>query len=319
MQEVKESDSMSQWAGAEPRAANWWLVQPRDAGITCEMVDESGGSKQKAWQVPGAMGYSGCHRCGSMDHRAAECALTVEDWATAQMMKHGREWTQVQVQQILAKAEVRATAATTERQSWSRVVQAGAGGSQWRRKKTPAQVEAQQRYAEQRRVRQAQVAAGAARRKAALAMAAMRRGEYPKPKAMVADAKADVKEAEAKRRAAARRKQQAREVMHDASVERDVAGMAQHRYLDAQAEERNAAAGLQVAQEKKQAAQAEVARQRRTERQLELERQREQVYLEQQWQNLFQVPTDEIEKQKSKCNTKRKAKVKGMIPLDGDV
>ena len=51
----------------------------------------------------------------------------------------------------------------------------------------------------------------------------------------------------------------------------------------------------------------------------ELERQREQVYLEQQWQNLFQVPTDEIEKQKSKCNTKRKAKVKGMIPLDGDV
>ena len=71
-------------------------------------------------------------------------------------------------------------------------------------------------------------------------------------------ARAVVKEAEAKRRAAARRKQQAREVMHDASVERDVAGMAQHRYLDAQAEERNAAAGLQVAQEKKQAAQAEI-------------------------------------------------------------
>ena len=149
LEKMQDSDSVSQWAAAEPRAANWWLVQPRDAGITCETVDESGRSKQIAWQVPGAMGYSGCHRCGSVEHRAAECALTVEDWATAQMMKHGREWTQVQVQQILAKAEVRAIAATAEQKSWSRVAQAGAGGAQGRREKTLAQVAAQKRYAEQ--------------------------------------------------------------------------------------------------------------------------------------------------------------------------
>ena len=237
---------MSQWAGAEPRAANWWLVQPRDAGITCEMVDESGGSKQKAWQVPGAMGYSGCHRCGSMDHRAAECALTVEDWATAQMMKHGREWTQVQVQQILAKAEVRATAATTEQQSWSRVVQAGAGGAQWRREKTPAQVEAQKRYAEQRKVRQARTHAQQHREKARRAMAAVRRGEYPKPRAAVAEAKAKIWEAKAQRRAATLQQQRAQVTVRNTALDRDTRGIALHRGLMARDRERIAASRIET-------------------------------------------------------------------------
>ena len=135
-------------------------------------------------QIPGTAGYRGCWVCGHAGHRAADCsarqATQVQDWMANEIVTHGREWTQVQVQQILAKAEVRATAATTERQSWSRVVQAGAGGSQWRRKKTPTQVEAQKRHAEQRKVQQARTHARQYQEKAQRAMAAVRRGEYPK-------------------------------------------------------------------------------------------------------------------------------------------
>ena len=166
--------------------------------------------------------------------------MTVEDWAAAQMMKHGREWTQVQVQQILAKAEVRATAATTEQQSWSRVVQAGAGGAQWRREKTPAQVEAQKRYAEQRKVRQARAHARQYREKARRAMAAVRRGEYPKPRAAVAEAKAKVWEAEAQRRAAALQQQQAQVTMHNTTLDRETAGIVMHKRLWARDRERMA-------------------------------------------------------------------------------
>ena len=170
------------WWRVEPRAARWWMATPRTTGRTwregeqrhvgvCGVPAAGGG------QIPGLAGYSGCWVCGHQGHRAAECSRAqgaqVESWLVSEIAKHGREWTQVQVQQILAKAEVRATAATTEQQSWSRVVQAGAGGAQWRREKTPAQVEAQKRYAEQRKVRQARTHARQYREKARRAMAAV--------------------------------------------------------------------------------------------------------------------------------------------------
>ena len=167
--------------------------------------------------------------------------MTVEDWATAQMMKHGREWTQVQVQQILAKAEVRAIAATAEQKSWSKVAQAGAGGAQGRMEKTLAEVAAQKRYAEQRKVRQAKIHARQYRQKAQRAMAAVQRGKYPEPRGALAETKAKVWEAEAQRRAAALQQQQAQVTMQNTTVDRETAGIVMHKRLMARDRERMAA------------------------------------------------------------------------------
>lgn len=281
-------------------------------------------------QIPGLAGFGGCWKCGSMEHRAADCPVVAaeqaEQWLAMKIADEGEEQALMALAQVLAGAKQQAQQIVEKRQQQQEAT------LEEQRREAERRRQQQQRYAEQRRVRQAQVAARRHREKARSAMAAVRRGEYPKPKAAIVEAKADVKEAEAKRRAAARRKQQAYEMMHDASVERDVAGMAQHRYLDAQVEERNAVGELQAAQEKKQAAQVELARQRQIEQKLELERQKQQTYLDQQWQNLFQIPaqntvtievnpTAEVKKQsrRSRYNAKRRAKANGMIPLDGDV
>ena len=129
--------------------------------------------------------------------------MTVEDWATAQMVKHGREWTQVQVR----------THGNTER----------------------------------------------ARR----AMAAVRRGEYPKPRAAVAEAKAKVWEAEAQRRAAALQQQQAQVTMQNTTLDRETAGIVMHKRLWARDRERMATHRKEGAMREQRAAQEQLAKQQR--------------------------------------------------------
>ena len=218
-------------------------------------------------QVPGTAHYGGCYVCGEVGHRAADCAAAMESWMVKQMVQRGVDWAKVNIAQIMAKAEVRAK---QQRRSWSQVVQQGGEGraQRWR----PSE-EARKRYAERRQVRRAQQAAQTARQKAAAAMEAVRRGEYPTPWASLTEAQAKVKEATAQRRASVQLQQQARKVqlqqqqgqlVRSAPQEqqsRQAAGWALHKELEAKTQQRNAEASLQRAQQQAKEAKLELKQQ----------------------------------------------------------
>ena len=221
-------------------------------------------------QIPGTAGYRGCWVCGHAGHRAADCsarqATQVQDWMANEIVTHGREWTQVQVQQMMAKAELKAQV-VRQQQSWAQVAQQQTGAGQapavTKRQKTQAEVAAAQRYAARRRATYAARAARKARQVARAAMDAVRRGEYPKPRAAVAEAKAKVWEAEAQTRAEALRRQRAQVTMQNTTIDRDTAGIALHRGLTAKHRERMATSKLEAAKQEERAAQVELAKQQR--------------------------------------------------------
>ena len=96
------------------------MVTPRATGRTWQ-----GGKQRHVYvcnvaeagnvQIPGTAGYRGCWVCGHAGHRAADCsarqATQVQDWMANEIVTHGREWTQVQVQQMMAQAELKASSA----------------------------------------------------------------------------------------------------------------------------------------------------------------------------------------------------------------
>ena len=136
---------MADWWLVKPKQRDWWLVQPGAAtgrtwsgggeqhGCVCDVGMLSGGA-----QTPGLAGYRGCWVCGDTGHRAAECsagqAAQVESWMVGEIVKHGREWTQVQVQQMIARAELRAQVQAQKQEqqqrSWAQVAQRQTGAGQ---------------------------------------------------------------------------------------------------------------------------------------------------------------------------------------------
>jgi len=303
-------------------------VEPRAAGSTCEQQQCGGRRQQGGEQIPGTAGYSGCHVCGDMGHRAADCAVAVENWIVQQMVQHGVDWTKVHVIKMMAKAEGRAEQQRREQESWSHVVQRGEDKGARRRPSAAAQ----DKYAEKRKVRQAQQAARAAKQRASAAEDAVRRGEYPAPWATVAEAKAKRKEAEAQRRAAVYRQQVAKQVQRTYRQQDELwqAGQGRHaqqenRYrpqdrdsldramgslgnqIEAEVAERTAKAELQRAQEQENEAKQELAKHRRVERsqaqkvqeqqavaqQLQCEQQ-QQLWLQQQLQQQAQQSEDDF-------------------------
>ena len=261
---------------ATPRAAGrtWQGGQERRHVEVCEVVTGN-------VQIPGTAGYRGCWVCGHAGHRAADCsarqATQVQDWMANEIVTHGREWTQVQVQQMMAKAELKAQV-VRQQQSWAQVAQQQTGAGQapavTRRQKTQAEVAAEQRYAARRRATYAARAARKARQEANAAMDAVRRGEYPKPRAAVAEAKAKVWEAEAQRRAAALQRQRAQVTVQNTNVDRDTAGIALHRGLMARDRERIATSKIEAAKQEQRAAQAELAKQQRAAQEEQRQKQR---------------------------------------------
>ena len=266
------------WQAPAPRTTTWWLVEPRRKGSTLLEGGGQGrrrgdqGHDRERRQVPGRVNYSGCHKCGSHEHRAVECSGTVEDWLVRAMELHGVEQAKVLVMKVIATAEVRAAATVeaAQQQRWSDVVRGGEGGAQRR----GLSEEAKARYARQRQVRQARKSAQIARQKAKAAEEAVRRGEYPAPWASLAEAQAKVKEATAQKRAAMQRQQQARRVQQQQSglmsqskqQQQDIrqtAGWALHKEVEARMQQHNAEASLQAAQQQTKEAQLQLTRQRK--------------------------------------------------------
>ena len=323
------------WQPPAPRTTTWWLVDPREGST----LREDGGRRRRAHgrfeherrQVPGAVDYCGCHRCGSHEHRAVECDATMQDWMVKMVGRHGALKAKILVIQMMAKAEVRAASEAGQQQeqpSWSQVVREGAPRRQ-------LSDEAKAKYARRRRVRQARQAAQAARRKIQAAQEAVQRGEYPAPWVTVAEARARRKEAEAERRAAAHRQQMAQQV-RQAEVQRQsqvqqskqqekasslVRGWARHKEADAEGQARSAEAEVGRARQQEQAAQQELAKQRRSDRQ-----KAQQVQQQFEWQ--VQAPSgpsypawDAKPNVGVKSQRKEKSRVKntGLVPLQPDV
>ena len=249
----------------------------------------------------------------------------------------GSQKAQVILQGLLQRAHSRAQVMVQQRE-------------QEQEQEAERQRQARQRYAEQRKVRQGWRAAQQFRHKAQLAMDAVACGEYPKPWATVAEAKAKRKEAEAQRRAAVQRQQVAKQVQQRykqqdelwqagqgrhkqanryRSQDRsslDNAMHALHKQVAAEEAERNAAAELQRAQEQENKAKQELAMQRRLQK-LQAQQAQEQQQQEQfrQWQAQVQGQFDQWqEQQRAPAVAKTKAKAKkelarGLVPLTLDV
>ena len=266
------------WQPPAPRTTTWWLVGPK-GGSTLQ--EDGGGRRKRAHgrfeherrQVPGAVDYSGCHRCGSHEHRAVECDATIEDWMVKMVGRHGALKAKILVVQMMAKAEVRAASEAGQQQeqpSWSQVVREGAS----RRQLSDG---AKAKYAQQRRVRQARQAAQAARRKIQAAQEAVQRGEYPAPWATVVVARAKRKEAEAKRREAMHRqgisqRERHEEVQRQSQGEQSrqqarasgmARGIARHKEEEAAMQARSADMQIHRARQEEQEAKRQLAEQRR--------------------------------------------------------
>jgi len=199
----------------------------------------------------------------------------MESWMVKQIEQHGVDWTKAQIMQLMTKAEGRAI--QQRQQTWSQVAQNGEG----RRVQPRPSEEAKQKYAERRRVRRAQQAAQVARQKAAAAMEAVRKGEYPTPWASLTEAQAKAKEATAQQRAALQQQRAARQVQQqqhaqwkalegrqrDAKVAEErrhrmqTQGLAKHKEIDAEVQQRSAEASLQAAQQQAKQARLQLTQQ----------------------------------------------------------
>ena len=248
------------WSPPKPRTEEWWLVQPATAGRTCTNGGLRRQRTSEGWrrsekqpsrgrQVPSQVGYEGCRKCGAHGHRAVECDEAVADWLKTSMVDRGPVLTKMRMAQMIAEAEAAsqqerlAKEAGLQRQFEEERRSEKAKRKQEKREKNL-------KYAEQRKVRQAKLAARRQRQKAKAALEAAARGEYPMPWASREEAKADIKEAEAKRREAARRErfagwthQQRHQQRLQAEAERD----------KQQAEQRKVEAQRQATKQAKQA------------------------------------------------------------------
>ena len=130
----------------------------------------------------------------------------VAEWLTRSMVELGPIQTKVKIAQLVADAELQTQQERRAREAGLRRQFEEERRSE-KEKKGQEKREASLRYAQQRRVRQAKQAAKRQKQKARAALEAAARGEYPMPWASREDAKAKIKEAEAKRREAARREQ----------------------------------------------------------------------------------------------------------------
>ena len=158
-----------------------------------------------------------------------------------------------------------------------------------------------------------------ARQKAATAMEAVRRGEYPTPWASLTEAQANAKEATARRRAAVQLQRTGRQVRqqqqarwkalegqrHDAKVAEEIRhrmqtqGLAKHKEIDAKVQQRSAEASLQIAQQQKKEAQLQLRQQRRQQQQAQ--------------------PWTELRRQEAAAAAVAKAAHNRIIPLPPDI
>ena len=163
-------------------------------------------------QVPGLVGYRGCRLCGSMDHRAAECAVgeqrELQRLIDSEVGRHGVHWARLRVHTMIESAGAKQDAGSGA--AWQQQ-QAG-------QRKSSAELQVASRYAQRRRVQASKGAAARAREKAAASRLELPQGACPLPRAKVvrAEARATVKEAEAERRAATWKEDTTRQVKDEA-------------------------------------------------------------------------------------------------------
>ena len=236
-------------------------------------------------------------------HRATECDATVAEWLQRSMLEQGPVQTKLKVAQLIAGAEI-----ATQQERLARG--AGLRGDfEVERRRDKAEKKQQKRaaqwkYAQQRKVRQARQAAERARHKASVALEAAQRGEYPQPWATVAEARAKRKEAEARRRAAVQLQQvaqQAQVLQHQRDrlwqagqgmrrqqnsfrqqdrANTQAKGLARHKEIEAQVQERNSRIEVDRARQQEKEVQQDLAKQRRQDR-LKAQQAQEQF---RQWQ-----------------------------------